>query len=115
MGSNQEALKSERTQASLASFDGTVLRALEETETALSGYAHLLDRRTALQSARDEAGIAVKITRAQQREGAIDGLEALDAERTFAEAEGALALADARIADAQVDLFRALGGRWTTG
>ncbi|WP_077145951.1 efflux transporter outer membrane subunit [Sphingopyxis sp. KK2] len=100
------------TQAALATFDGTVLRALEETETALSGYAHMLDRRTALQSARDEAGIAVKITRAQQREGAIDGLAALDAERTFAEAEGALALADARIADAQVDLFRALGGRW---
>ena len=117
---NQEAIRGRiagaeaDTQASLAQFDGTVLRALEETETALSGYAHMLDRRTALQSARDEAGIAVKITRAQQREGAIDGLEALDAERTFAEAEGALALADARIADAQVDLFRALGGRWTT-
>lgn len=101
------------TQASLAIFDGTVLRALEETETALSSYAHQLDRRTALQAARDQAETAVKITRAQQREGAIDGLVALDAERTFAEAEASLALADARIADAQVDLFRALGGRWT--
>lgn len=100
------------TQASLATFDGTVLRALEETETALSSYAHQLDRRTALQAARDQAETAVKITRAQQREGAIDGLVALDAERTFAEAEASLALADARIADAQVDLFRALGGRW---
>ena len=40
------------------------------------------------------------------------GPVALDAERTFAEAEASLALADARIADAQVDLFRALGGRW---
>ncbi len=115
---NQEAARARidgaeaDSQAALATFDGTVLRALEETETALSSYAHMLDRRTALQSARDEAGIAVKITRAQQREGAIDGLAALDAERTFAEAEGALALADARIADAQVDLFRALGGRW---
>jgi len=101
------------TQASLATFDGTVLRALEETETALSSYAHQLDRRTALKAARDQAETAVKITRAQQREGAIDGLVALDAERTFAEAEASLALADARIADAQVDLFRALGGRWT--
>ena len=73
----------------------------------------MLDRRTALQSARDQAEIAVKITRAQQREGQIDGLVALDAERTFAEAEASLALADARIADAQVDVFRALGGRWT--
>ncbi|WOF44155.1 TolC family protein [Sphingopyxis indica] len=103
------------SQAALAEFDGTVLGALEETETALSTYAHLLDRRTALQSARDQAETAVRITRAQQREGAIDGLEALDAERTFAEAQASLALADARIADAQVDLFRALGGRWSQG
>ncbi|WP_422059712.1 efflux transporter outer membrane subunit [Sphingopyxis sp.] len=116
---NQEAARARiagseaDTQASLATFDGTVLRALEETETALSSYAHMLDRRTALQSARDQAEIAVKITRAQQREGQIDGLVALDAERTFAEAEASLALADARIADAQVDVFRALGGRWT--
>lgn len=115
---NQEATRARidgaeaDTQAALATFDGTVLRALEETETALSGYAHMLDRRTALQAARNEAEVAVRITRAQQREGAIDGLAALDAERTFAEAEGALALADARIAGAQVDLFRALGGRW---
>jgi outer membrane protein TolC len=36
----------------------------------------------------------------------------LDAERTFADAEAALAAADAQIADAQVDLFKALGGGW---
>lgn len=117
---NQEAIRGRiagaeaDSQAALAQFDGTILGALEETETALSAYAHLLDRRTALQLARNQAGVAVKITRAQEREGAIDGLEALDSERTFAETEAALALADARIADAQIDVFRALGGRWGT-
>ncbi|HWK36092.1 TolC family protein [Sphingomonas sp.] len=100
------------TQAALASFDGTVLLSLQETETALSAYAHLLERRTALQSARDEAEAAARITRAQQREGQIDSLAQLDAERTFAEAEAALALADARIASAQIDVFKALGGGW---
>jgi NodT family efflux transporter outer membrane factor (OMF) lipoprotein len=99
-------------QAELARFDGTVLKALEETETALSRYAHALDRRTALQAARDEAEAAARITRAQQREGQIDALAALDAERTLAETQAALALQDAQIADAQVDLFRALGGGW---
>ena len=101
------------SQVALATFDGTVLRALEETETALSNYARLLDRRTALASARGEAERAVKITRAQQREGRIDSLVALDAERTFVDTEAELALADARISDAQVDVFRALGGRWS--
>ena len=101
------------TQASLATFDGTVLRALEETETALSAYARALDRRTFLKAARDEAAKAATITRAQQREGAVDLLAWLDAERTFAETEAALAEQDARVADAQIDLFRALGGGWS--
>ncbi|MCC2975957.1 TolC family protein [Sphingomonas sp. PL-96] len=96
----------------LADFDGAVLRALQETETALSSYANALDRRTALQAARNEAEAAVTIARARQREGDINSLELLDAERTFADAQAALANADAFIADAQVDLFRALGGNW---
>ncbi len=102
------------SQAELARFDGTILRALEESETALSRYAHALDRRTALQAARDQAEVAARITRAQQREGQIDALAALDTERTLAETQAALALQDAQIADAQVDLFRALGGGWQT-
>jgi NodT family efflux transporter outer membrane factor (OMF) lipoprotein len=100
------------TQAALAGFDGTVLTALRETETALSDYARALERRAALLSARDQAAVAARITRAQQREGQIDSLAQLDAERTFADAEAALALADARIAQAQIALFRALGGGW---
>jgi outer membrane protein TolC len=98
--------------AALAAFDGTILRALEETETALTRYAKALDRRTALKAARDQAEIAATITRAQQREGTVDSLAWLDSERTSAEAEADLAAQDARIALAQVDLFRALGGGW---
>ena len=100
------------TQAALATFDGTVLQALEETETALSSYQQALNRRDALRSARDQAQKAATITRARQREGDISSLELLDAERTAAEADAALAEADARIADAQIDLFKALGGGW---
>jgi NodT family efflux transporter outer membrane factor (OMF) lipoprotein len=99
-------------QAALATFDGTILQAMEETETAFSNYARTLDRRSALQAARNDAEAAVTVTRARQREGQIDSLELLDAERTFADAEAQLAAADAAIADAQVDLFRALGGGW---
>ncbi|UZK67261.1 efflux transporter outer membrane subunit [Sphingomonas sp. M1-B02] len=100
------------SQEALANFDGVVLGALQETETALSTYAHALERRTALQAAWNEAQAVVNIARARQREGDIDSLQLLDAERTFADAEAALAAADAAIASAQVDLFRALGGGW---
>ena len=97
---------------SLAAFDGTVLRALEETETALSVYAHALERRDTLQAARDAADRAARISLARQREGRIDFLTLLDAQRTLADAQSDLASADRAVAFAQVDLFRALGGGW---
>lgn len=97
----------------LAQFDGTVLQALTETETALSNYAHDLERQAALASARGEAERAVRITRAQQREGRIDFLVLLDAERTFADTEADLAASRSRIVADEIDLFRALGGGWS--
>ena len=100
-------------QEALADFDGTVLRSLQETETALSAYANSLRRREALRSARDEAETAAQIVRAQQREGEVDSLALLDAERSFAEAEADLADMNGVVAAAQIDLFRALGGGWT--
>lgn len=101
------------TRAALAAFDGTVLISLRETETALSAYARALDRRLALKAARDAAEVAARIVRAQQREGQVDSLALLDAERTFADTDADLALIDAQIANAQIDLFRALGGGWS--
>jgi outer membrane protein, multidrug efflux system len=118
---NQEAARARvaganaQGRADLARFDKTVLTALEETETALSRYGNEIEKRQALQSARDQAEAAARITRAQLREGRADGLAVLDAERTLAEAEADLAASDARLADAQVDLFRALGGGWQNG
>ena len=102
-------------QEALAEFDGTVLRSLQETETALSAYANALRRREALAAARHEAEVAARIVRAQQREGQVDSLALLDAERTFAEAEAALSDMDGQLVTTQIDLFRALGGSWNSG
>ena len=99
--------------ADLATFDGTVLTALRETETALSAYGHEIERHQALLSARDEADRAARASLNRQREGTIDFLTVLDAERTLADAQGDLAASDARIAFDQVDLFKALGGGWS--
>jgi NodT family efflux transporter outer membrane factor (OMF) lipoprotein len=99
--------------ASLATFDGTVLRALEETETALSAYRREIERHAALATARDEAAAAARISRARQREGQLDFLTVLDAERTFADTEAEYSQSTARLVDRQIDLFRALGGTWT--
>jgi multidrug efflux system outer membrane protein len=116
---NQEAIRARMaaaradSTASLASFDGTVLGALEETETALSIYGNALQRRETLRAARDEASRAARISLARQREGQIDFLTVLDAQRTLAQSESELATATRAVAFAQVDLFRALGGGWS--
>jgi multidrug efflux system outer membrane protein len=102
------------SKADLASFDGTVLRALGETETALSAYRNALLRKARLTSARNAAERASRISLARQRQGQIDFLTVLDAQRTLAQSQADLAEATRANAFAQVDLFRALGGGWQT-
>jgi len=101
------------SQEALAQFDGTVLRSLQETETALSAYSNVLRQREALEAARNEAEVTANIVRAQQREGQVDSLALLDAERTSAEATARLADINGEVASAQINLFRALGGSWS--
>ncbi|MBO9706807.1 MAG: efflux transporter outer membrane subunit [Caulobacter sp.] len=100
--------------AALARFDGTVLNALRETETALTVYAHELQRNAALKSARDEAALAESQAQTLYRAGKSPYLTGLDAQRTLAGADAALAASDAALAADQVNLFLALGGGWET-
>lgn len=98
--------------AALAIFDQTVLAALQETETALSAYANELDRRAALTEARDQAATAARLSRLRFQSGADSFLTVLDAERTLAGADAALAASDALVTSYQIGLFKALGGGW---
>jgi len=102
------------SKASLAQFDGAVLIALEETERALSNLSHARQRADTLQRARDEAMRAARISLARQREGQVDFLTVLDAQRTLAGAEADLVAAQRASAFAEVDVFRALAGGWQT-
>lgn len=101
------------SQAALATFDQTVLVALQETETALSAYANELDRAAALTTARDEAANAARIARLRFDAGADSFLAVLDAQRTLVQAEAALAASQALVATYQITLFKALAGGWT--
>lgn len=115
---NQEAIRARiggaraDAKVDLATFDGTVLTALQETETALSAYRNALLRKDRLASARDAARRAADVSMARQSRGQIDALDVLDAQRTLASADADYAAATRAVAFAQVDLFRALGGSW---
>lgn len=103
---------SAEARAALARFDAQVLTALREVESALSTYARHLDEYKQLEHARDESKRSVAIIRRLGVGGAASTLERLDAERTLAAAEDALAAAQARLAEDRVRVFLALGGGW---
>jgi len=100
------------TRAALARFDGVVLGALRETETALNNYAHALDRDEKLKVVRARAAEAYADATQLEAAGRTDSLRTLDAERTLSAAEFSLAASKSEIANDQVALFLALGGGW---
>jgi outer membrane protein TolC len=100
------------TTGALARFDGVVLNALRETESALTVYARELDRNAALRAARDQSALASRQSGKLYQFGRTDFLSQLDADRTLASAESMLAASDAQLAADQVQLFLALGGGW---
>ena len=99
-------------QASLASFDGTVLTALKEAEQALSAYAAETERNARLREAADHADAAFRLADQQYRAGSIALLDQLDAQRDLTTARGALAASDQLLGSLRVDVFKALGGGW---
>jgi NodT family efflux transporter outer membrane factor (OMF) lipoprotein len=98
--------------ASLAAFDGTVLTALKEVEQALARYAGQLDRNASLVRAEAASADAANISRIRFQEGSDSFLTLLVAERARAQARAELASSNGDVADAQVSLFKALGGGW---
>ncbi|WP_370855793.1 efflux transporter outer membrane subunit [Pandoraea anapnoica] len=98
--------------AALAHFDGVVLKAIQETRTSLSAYTHELQRDDALRDARDKSRAAAQQNHKLYQAGRAPYLTSLDAERTHASAEAALAASETQVAMDQVNLFLALGGGW---
>ncbi len=97
---------------SLATFDKAVLTALQETQQALARLAGALDRESALQRARDAADHAAFLSGKRFNYGADNFLDLLDAQRTLATANAATAQAESDRAEAQIALFKAVGGGW---
>jgi outer membrane protein, multidrug efflux system len=101
-----------RTDAALATYESTVLRALEETENAFAVYGAQRQRLSALIEQAAASREAAELARVRYREGAVDFLRLLDAERTLLQAEDALAGGETDLNTAVVLIYKALGGGW---
>jgi len=101
-----------RAAGALATYDRAVLRALEETETAFVSYAQNRARLASVVEQTVASRRAAELARVQYREGALDFLRLLDAERGALQAEDALALAETELNTSVVVIYKALGGGW---
>jgi NodT family efflux transporter outer membrane factor (OMF) lipoprotein len=99
-------------QAALAGWDVVVLRALREVESALAAYDAEMRRNDSLGTAREQADLTARRAAARVRLGDAAYLLQVDAERTRAQAALTQTQSDLAVAQAEVTLFRALGGGW---
>jgi multidrug efflux system outer membrane protein len=98
------------TDEAAASYDETVLRALEETENSFANYHAQQARLVKLNDQARESKHAADIARLRYREGVIDFLSLLDAERTQLQAEDAVAESERDVYVAVIAIYKALGG-----
>jgi multidrug efflux system outer membrane protein len=97
-----------------AQYTQTVLRALQEVETALVNYRTSRSRVERIQEAASASERAADLARLRFSGGVADFLQVLDAERTQLEAEDQLAQGRTEAATAYAALYKALGGSWPT-
>jgi multidrug efflux system outer membrane protein len=96
----------------LTSYEQTVLQALEDVEDALVAYSREQTRRQSLSDAVSANRQSVDLATQQYRQGVVDFLTVLEAERSLYGAQDALAQSDAQIASDLVALYKAMGGGW---
>lgn len=99
-----------RLREAAAGYQGSVLTALREVEDNLAASRFLADQEAAQERAVAAAREAQRLSDVRYREGAVDYLTVLEAQRTLLQAEdGAVQIRLARL-NAAVSLFKALGG-----
>ena len=98
------------TDEAVAFYEETVLRALEETEDSLANYRAQQGRLVKLNEQAVQSKRAADIARLRYREGVIDFLTLLDAERTQLQAEDGVAQAESDVYVAVITVYKALGG-----
>lgn len=100
------------TAADLATYERTVLTAIEETENALVGVNRTEQESSHLQQAAEAGVRAADVARLRFDQGSIDVLELLDAENARLLAQDAYIQSRARSTLATVALYKAMAGGW---
>lgn len=99
-----------RADAALATYEQTVLLALEEVENALTSYDRERQRLRHLEASAASAREAATLARQRYQDGVADFLTVLDAERVALAAQNDIVLSRTRATAAWVRIHKAMGG-----
>ncbi|MGE8100252.1 efflux transporter outer membrane subunit [Pseudomonas fluorescens] len=102
-------------EGALANYEQQVLLALEESENAFSDYNKRQQRLLSLIKQSESSRAAADLAAIQYKEGTVDYLVLLDAERERLNAEDAQALGETDQYRGIVAIYKALGGGWNSG
>ena len=98
------------TREALLAFEQAVLLALEDVENALSRYRSEKQRVIELKNAYESAEKSYQIAELQYKEGALDFLAVLDAQRSLLETQNAFVQSKENLHLALVGVYKSLGG-----
>ena len=114
LGSVRARLRGAEAEAdgALSQYEQQVLLALEESENAFSDYAKRQQRLVSLVRQAEASRAAADQAAIRYREGTVDFLVLLDAERERLAAEDAQAAAEVELYSGIVAIYKALGGGW---
>jgi multidrug efflux system outer membrane protein len=112
LGSVQARLRVSKAQQdeAAANYQHVVLTALEDAESSLVAYSRAQTRLKSLGEQADASKRAAVLAELQYREGLVDFLTLLDAQRTQLEAEDALAQAQTQVNVDVIAVYKAMGG-----
>ena len=99
-------------EGALATYEQQVLLALEESENAFSDYGKRQQRLLSLLKQSEASRKAAELASIRYREGTVDYLVLLDAERERLAAEDAQAQGEVELYRGIVAIYKALGGGW---
>jgi outer membrane protein, multidrug efflux system len=105
-------VQDERQEQALIRYEQSVLQALQDVEDALTNYASEQVRHQSLAEAVAADRRAVDVAQDRYRQGVVDFLTVLDAQRSLFRSQDALAESDRLVATDLVALYKALGGGW---
>ena len=101
------------TDQTLASYEQTVLRALEDVENAMVAYKHEQVRRDALGRGVVATQRSVELVKTLYETGLTDFQNVLDMERSLFNAQDELAFSEGLVTKDLIALYKALGGGWS--